>query len=94
METHRSLKIECSGSILGGRQFFILISSVIYIFSHFLRYKFPWEFACQQLAVTHKLFVISLLLVMFSAWTIQRPFKFGLQVDHSSNLNYSKSISI
>ena len=45
-------------------------------------------------SVTHKLFVISLLLIMFSAWTIQRPFKCGLQVDHSSNLNYSKSTSI
>ena len=32
VETHRSLKTECPGSILGGRQFFILISSVIYIF--------------------------------------------------------------
>ena len=38
VETHRSLKTECSGSILGGRQFFILISSVLNIhFSpHFL----------------------------------------------------------
>ena len=35
VETHRSLKTECPGSILGGRQFFILISSVIYIFSPF-----------------------------------------------------------
>ena len=35
VETHRSLKTECPGSILGGRQFFILISSVIYIFPHF-----------------------------------------------------------
>ena len=33
VETHRSRKTECLGSILGGRQFFILISSVIYIFS-------------------------------------------------------------
>ena len=33
LETHRSLKTECPGSILGGRQFFILIFSVIYIFS-------------------------------------------------------------
>ena len=32
VETHRSLKTECLGSILGGRQFFILISFVIYIF--------------------------------------------------------------
>ena len=32
VETHRSLKSECQSSILGGRQFFILISSVIYIF--------------------------------------------------------------
>ena len=38
VETHRSLKTEWPGSVLGGRQFFILlISSVIYIFfSHFL----------------------------------------------------------
>ena len=36
VETHRSLKTECPGSNLGGRQFFfILISSVIYIFSPF-----------------------------------------------------------
>ena len=33
VETHRSLKTGCPGSILGGRQFFILISSVILIFS-------------------------------------------------------------
>ena len=32
METHRSLKAECPGSILGERQFFIFISSVIYFF--------------------------------------------------------------
>ena len=31
MERHRSLKTKCPGSILGGRQFLILISSVIYI---------------------------------------------------------------
>ena len=38
VETHRSLKAECPGSILGGRQFFILISSVIYFFfTHFLQ---------------------------------------------------------
>ena len=36
METHRSLKTECLGSILGGRQFFIFISSVIYIFPIFI----------------------------------------------------------
>ena len=35
VETHGSLKTECPGSILGGRQFFILISSVIYIFPPF-----------------------------------------------------------
>ena len=35
VEKHRSLKTECPGSILGGRQFFILISSVIYIFPPF-----------------------------------------------------------
>ena len=35
VETHRSLKTECPDSILGGRQFFILISSVIYIFRPF-----------------------------------------------------------
>ena len=35
VETHRSLKTECPGSILGGRQFFILIFSVIYIFFPF-----------------------------------------------------------
>ena len=35
METYRSLKTECPGSICGGRHFFILISFLIYIFSHF-----------------------------------------------------------
>ena len=35
METHRSLKTECPGSTFGGRQFFIFISSVIYIFPLF-----------------------------------------------------------
>ena len=32
VETHRSLKTEYPGSILGGRQFFIFISSVMYTF--------------------------------------------------------------
>ena len=35
METYGSLKTECPGSIFGGRRFFILISSVIYIFPFF-----------------------------------------------------------
>ena len=33
VEMHRSLKTDCPDSILAGRQFFVLISSVMYIFS-------------------------------------------------------------
>ena len=52
VQTHRSLKTECPGSIFGGRQFFILISSIIYIFPLFYDIVNFWEFPCQQLALS------------------------------------------
>ena len=57
METHRSLKTECPGSILGGRQFFFIsISSVIYIFSPiFTRECNETSIAGSQKALTHSL---------------------------------------
>ena len=42
-------------------------------------YMFPWEFPCQQLTLSlTNSSRFSLVLVMFSTWTIRRPFKFGL----------------